>query len=247
MSSVAITGIPRQSPTNVANVFSHKFDPQSRSEAAPIVFVVDAEASETKLLEVLIRRKTWQPRTFASVHDFLSHPAPSVPSCLILDVSQNCNGLELQKRLADERPEMPIIFITPYSDVRMAVEAIKAGAIDFLTKPLMEDLLLRATYEALEYSRAAVAYQAEMRLLTRCYATLTPREREVMALVVCGMLNKQVGGELGISEITVKAHRGQVMQKMKADSLAALVKMAASLRLPATMPRVIPPSAVAAA
>lgn len=231
MNSAATTGIPRQSPINVANLLSHKFDPRSGSEATPVVFVVGGETSERGSLESLIRSKGWQPQTFASVKEFLDHPGAFVPNCLILDVSQDCDALGLQKRLTLERSEMPIIFVTSYSDLRMAVQAIKAGAIEFLTKPLINDLLLSAIQQALESSRAALVLQAEMRALKRSYATLTRREREVMALVVSGMLNKQIGAELGISEITVKAHRGQVMQKMKAGSLAQLVKIATRLRV----------------
>ena len=149
----------------------------------------------------------------------------------MLDVTlPGLNGLELQQRLA-ERTDMPIIFITGYGDVPMTVQAMKAGAVEFLTKPFRDDVLLDAIRGAIERSRAALRHEAEMRALRNCYASLTPREREVMALVVSGLLNKQVGGELGISEITVKAHRGQVMRKMKADSLPDLVTMAARLGL----------------
>jgi FixJ family two-component response regulator len=149
----------------------------------------------------------------------------------VLDVTlPGLNGLELQKQLAD-RHDMPIIFITGYGDVPMSVQAMKAGAVEFLTKPFKADVLLEAIRGAIERSGAALRHESALRALRDCYATLTPREREVMALVVSGLLNKQVGGDLGISEITVKAHRGQVMRKMKADSLADLVTMAASLGL----------------
>jgi FixJ family two-component response regulator len=201
--------------------------------ATPIVFVVDDDISVRESLELLIRSEGWQPEIFASAQEFLDRPRSPVPSCLVLDVSlPGLNGLDLQKRVAVERPDMPIIFITGYGDVPTTVRAMKAGAVEFLTKPFSDDLLLNAIRQALERSRVALGYQAEMQALRNCYASLTPREQQVMQLVVSGLLNKQVGGELGISEITVKAHRGKVMQKMKADSLAALVKMAARLRLP---------------
>jgi FixJ family two-component response regulator len=202
------------------------------SHATPIVFVVDDDISVRESLELLIRCAGWQPETFASAQEFLAHPRALVPSCLVLDVSlPGLNGLELQKRVAVERTDMPIIFITGYGDVPMTVQAMKAGAVEFLTKPFGDEVLLSAIRHALERSQTALGQEAEMHVLRDCYASLTRREREVMALVVSGLLNKQVGGELGISEITVKAHRGQVMQKMNADSLAALVKMAARLRL----------------
>jgi len=173
-----------------------------------------------------------KPETFASAQEFLSSPRVLAPSCLVLDVSlPDLNGLELQKRIAGDRSDMPIIFISGYGDVPMTVQAMKAGAVEFLTKPFSDDVLLTAIQHALERSGTALANQAQARALRDCHESLSPREREVMALVVSGLLNKQVGGELGISEITVKAHRGQVMRKMKANSLADLVKMAATLRL----------------
>jgi FixJ family two-component response regulator len=201
------------------------------SDLSPLVFVVDDDVSVRESLELLIRAAGWQPQMFASAHEFLSRPHPTVPCCLVLDVTlPGLNGLELQKQLA-EREDMPIIFITGHGDVPMSVQAMKAGAVEFLTKPFRDDVLLDAIRRALERSRVALRVNAEKRAIKNCYQSLTPREREVMGLVVTGLLNKQVGGELGISEITVKAHRGQVMRKMKADSLPELVTMAARLGL----------------
>jgi FixJ family two-component response regulator len=200
-------------------------------QVTPIVFVVDDDVSVRESLESLIRCEGWQPETFASAQEFLACPRAPVPSCLVLDVSlPGLNGLDLQKRVASERTDIPIIFITGYGDVPMTVQAMKAGAVEFLTKPFKDDVLLAAIRAALERSRVALGLEAEMRVLRDRYASLSQRERQVMAFVVSGLLNKQVGGELGISEITVKAHRGKVMQKMKADSLADLVKMATRLR-----------------
>ncbi len=205
-------------------------------EAASIVFVVDDDVSVRESLELLIQSAGWRPETFASAQEFLSRPSSTVPSCLVLDVTlPGLNGLELQQRLA-ERIDMPIIFITGYGDIPMSVRAMKAGAIEFLTKPLNDGVLLNAIRDALERSRTSLRQASEMRVLRDCYASLTAREREVMALVVSGLLNKQVGGELGITEVTVKAHRGQVMRKMKADSLPDLVTMAARLGLRTTPP-----------
>jgi FixJ family two-component response regulator len=200
------------------------------SPATPIVFVVDDDISVRESLDLLIRCEGWQPETFASAQEFLDRARALVPSCLVLDVSlPGLNGLHLQNRVAVERTDMPIIFITGHGDIPMTVQAIKAGAVEFLTKPFSDEVLLSAIRQALEHSRLVLGHEAEMQALRYCYASLTRRERQVMALVVTGLLNKQVGGELGISEITVKAHRGKVMQKMKADSLPALVKMSARL------------------
>jgi FixJ family two-component response regulator len=199
----------------------------------PTVFVVDDDISVRESLAPLIRQAGWQPMTFASARAFLAHPQPLSPSCLILDVSlPDLNGLDVQQRIADRR-DMPIIFITGHGDIPMTVRAMKAGAVEFLTKPFGDEALLSAIRDAIERSRAAVGHEAELRVLRDRYASLTPREREVLALVVSGRLNKQVGGALGISEITVKAHRGKMMRKMKADSLPDLVKMTARLGLAA--------------
>jgi FixJ family two-component response regulator len=200
------------------------------SDVTPIVFVVDDDVSVRESLELLIRCEGWQPEAFASAQEFLDYPRVLIPNCLVLDVSlPGLNGLDLQRLVADERRDMPIIFITGHGDIPITVQAMKAGAVEFLTKPFDGDVMLAALRAALEYSRVALNLEAEMRSLRDRYASLSPRERQVMGLVVSGLLNKQVGGELGISEITVKAHRGRVMQKMKADSLAGLVKMAARL------------------
>jgi FixJ family two-component response regulator len=196
----------------------------------PLVFVVDDDVWLRESLETLIRDEGWQPETFASAQEFLDRPRTFTPSCLVLDISlPGLNGLELQKRVAVERTDMPIIFITGHGDIPMSVGAMKAGAVEFLTKPFNDEVLLTAIRQALERSRLALAQEAELQGLRKRYASLTPRERDVMALVVSGLLNKQVAGELGITESTVKAHRGQVMQKMKANSVADLVKMTARL------------------
>jgi FixJ family two-component response regulator len=202
------------------------------SPATPIVFVVDDDVSVRESLEALIRFAGWQPKTFGSAQEFLSYQPVLVPNCLVLDVSlPGVNGLDLQNSLAADRNDMPIIFITGYGDVPMTVRAMKAGAVEFLTKPFNDDALLAAIGQALERSRDLLGHEAEFRMLSERYDTLSPREREVLALVVTGLLNKQVAFELGISEITVKAHRGKVMHKMQADSLVDLASMATKLRL----------------
>jgi FixJ family two-component response regulator len=201
------------------------------SRDTPIVFVVDDDISVRESLESLILFAGWQPQTFASAQEFLSSPRVFVPSCLVLDVTlPDLNGLDLQKRIATDRFDLPIIFITGHGDVPTTVRAMKAGAVEFLTKPYGDKVLLSAIQQAIECSHAALHREAGMQSIRDSYASLSRRERQVMALVVRGLLNKHVGVELGISEITVKAHRGKVMRKMKADSLPDLVNMAARLQ-----------------
>ena len=216
-------------------------DPSSSTPAArlpPLVFVVDDDVSVRESLELLIQCAGWRSETFASAQEFLDRPRFLAPSCLVLDVTlPDLNGLELQERIAADRSDLPIIFITGHGDVPMTVRAMKAGAVEVLTKPFGAEALLSAIGDAIERSHIALDREALRRALQERHASLSPREQEVMALVVSGRLNKQVGGELGISEITVKAHRGKVMRKMKADSLADLVRMEAELRLAAPVRR----------
>jgi len=207
-------------------------DREMEGDPKPVVFVVDDDVSVRESLELLIRTAGWVPQTFAAAREFLSRAPVPAPGCLVLDVHlPDLNGLDLQERVAADRNDLPIILITGYGDVPMTVRAMKAGAVEVLTKPFRDDVLLGAIAQAIARSRAALRDEAELRTLRVNYATLSPREREVMVLVVSGLLNKQVGGELGISEITVKAHRGRVMRKMKAASLADLVTMAARLHI----------------
>src|SRR5215472_1610955 len=218
----------------LSRAFSRELGVAPLPPASPIVFVVDDDVSVRESLELLIQNEGWQPKTFESAQEFLDYRRALIPSCLVLDLSlPGLNGLELQKRVVVEGPEVPIIFITGHGDIPKTVEAMKGGAVEFLTKPFNDELLLMAIRRALERSRLALAHKIELQELRDRYALLTPREGQVMALVVSGLLNKQVGGELGISEKTVKAHRGQVMQKMKANSVADLVKMAEKLHLTA--------------
>jgi FixJ family two-component response regulator len=216
---------------NTANAANHESKASLKScAAAPTVFVVDGDVTMRESLELLIQSAGWQPESFACAQDFLSRRRVLAPSCLVLDVTlPDLNGLDLQKRVAD-RIEMPLIFITAYADVPTTVQAMKAGAVEFLARPFSDEVLLSSLRDAIERSHAALRREAQIQPLRTRYASLSRREREVMELVVTGQMNKQVGGELGITEITVLAHRGKVMRKMEADSLADLVRMAARLR-----------------
>lgn len=203
------------------------------SAPAPVVFIVDDDISIRDSIGLLVQTEGWQVEVFSDANAFLEHQHGRVPSCLVLDVNlPDLNGLDLQQSVAAQRPEMPIIFITGYGDVPTSVQAMKAGAIEFLQKPFADDALLDAIRGALERSQVALQASAATDEVRQRHGSLSLRERQVMELIVSGLLNKQVGGELGISEITVKAHRGRVMQKMQARSFADLVKMAAMLGLP---------------
>lgn len=215
-----------------ASVIGYEVRLLPEMQTSPLVFVVDDDVSVRESLELLLRHEGWRVETFESALEFLDRPRGIAPSCLVLDMSMpGINGLELQQRVAVGRPEMPIIIITGHGDVRMTVQAMKAGAVEFLTKPFSDESLLTAIRNAIERSQSLLGRNAELQALKSRYASLTSREREVFGLVVAGLLNKQVGSELGISETTVKAHRGCVMRKMKAESLADLVNIAARLHL----------------
>jgi FixJ family two-component response regulator len=229
MSSTAAPNTVLRNPPSSACVLTEKYGTLRASDETPVVFVVGVERPEKESLERLIRSNCGQPQTLGSVDELFTQPPTRVPSCLILCLSHDCSTFEIGKRLTAERPEIPIILITSFGDVRMAVEAMKAGAIDFFLKPFSNDVLLSAIGESLERSRMALNREMRTRELRNCYGSLSRRERQVMALVVSGLLNKQVGGELGISEITVKAHRRRVMEKMQANSLPELVRMDAEL------------------
>lgn len=197
---------------------------------SPLVIVVDDDISVRESLELLIRSVGWQLELYECAKDFLSRQPISQPACLILDVNlPDLSGLEIQESVAINRADLPIIFLTGYGDVAMTVKAMKAGAVEFLTKPFSDDVLISAIESALERSRVSLAENVGLRALRSRLDSLTPREHQVMILIVRGLLNKQVAYELGISEITVKAHRGQMMRKMKARSLPDLVNMAAQL------------------
>lgn len=227
MASAATTRILELNSANITSTFS---DSRPNTDSAPIVFLITDDISEQESLKSLITRQGWQFETFESAREFLVRPRPHVPSCLILARSlQDLNGLEEQKQIARERAEVPILVISWHGDIPASVEAMKAGAVDFLVRPFGHEILLAGIRETFERSSLALQRELETSNLRSCYASLSTRERQVMALVVCGLLNKQVGGELGISEITVKAHRRHVMQKMQANSLPDLVRMASKL------------------
>ena len=236
MASAATVGI-LEGTANIASIFSQTLSAQPHFQDVPIVFFITGDIPEQESLQSLIARQGWQVETFDSVREFLGRPRPLVPSCLVLARSQrDRNGLEEQKQIARERAEVPIVVISQRGDILTSVEAMKAGAVDFLVSPFRNEIFLAGIRETFDRSRLALQREMAVSHLRNCYASLSARERQVMALVVSGLLNKQAGGELGISEITVKAHRGQVMRKMKAESLADLVRMAARLSLPHSNP-----------
>jgi FixJ family two-component response regulator len=215
-----------------SNEYGSQVTTRPELQTAPTVYVVDDDISVRESLELLIRHEGMAVETFQSAQEFLAHPLSCAPSCLVLDMSlPGLSGLELQQRVSREQPNMPIIFITGYGDIPMTVRAMKAGAVEFLTKPFADHVVLHAIHGAIGRSTAQHARSEELQALKARYGQLTPREREVMGLVVAGLLNKQVADELHISEVTVKAHRGYMMRKMQASSFAELVNMAGRLRL----------------
>jgi FixJ family two-component response regulator len=232
MSSAATLALPTGSASYPVHALGRDLASRTTSHTSPPVFVVENDNNSRQSLELLIRSQGWEPQSCDSAREFLARPRTLVPSALIFAFSStDSNGVELQKRIARECAEIPIIVIADYEDIPTTVQAMKAGAVDFLVKPFSDEMLVAAIRQSLVRSRAALDRATEMRDLRNCYASLTPREQQVMILVVSGLLNKQAGTELCISEITVKAHRGQVMQKMKANSFAHLVNMALRLRI----------------
>jgi FixJ family two-component response regulator len=241
MSSAATITIPLKNVPSLARVPSYDLNSQKVPNSAPVVFVIDDDAYVQESLEPLICSQGWIVQTFESAQELLARPRPVVPNCLILAYTPSCSSsIEVQKRIARTRPEMPIIVVSGYVDIPTTVQVIKAGAIDFLIKPYNSELLLGAIRQSLKRSRLTLDGEIEIRNLWNCYELLTPRERQVMALVVSGLLNKQVGGELGISEITVKFHRGNLMRKMKAESFAELVNMAIRLHITGSSTEKVP-------
>jgi FixJ family two-component response regulator len=231
MASAAGTRIFENNPANMACVLGQQFNAKPNSDTVPIVFLITDDISERESLKTLLAREGWLFETFDSAREFLARPRPPAPSCIILVSSPGLNCLEEQKELVRERSEVPIIVLSRYPDVPTTVQAIKAGAFDFFVKPFSDEDLLLGVRATLEHSRLALQRQMEFSDLRNCYASLSPREQQVMALVASGLLNKQAGGELGISEGTIKAHRGRVMRKMNANSLPHLVRMASALGL----------------
>jgi FixJ family two-component response regulator len=202
------------------------------SEPSPMVFVVEDDSSVREALAGLIRSAGWNVEVYVSAHEFLARPQPDAPSCLVLDVGlPGLSGLDLQARLAQTHNDIPIVFITGHGDIPMSVRAMKAGAVEFLTKPFVDQDLLNGIQTAIKRHRAVRSEGEELQELRECYASLTPRERQVLELVISGRLNKQAAAELGTSEITIKVHRGRVMAKMRATSFADLVNRAARLKL----------------
>ena len=232
MNSAIPVVIPRATSPQLSSVISHVSSAHATSNTELTVFIVDSDVCLRRSLVALLRSHGWQVQTFESAEELLAQPRSFVPSCLILGFSSTAlDDLCTQRGIAKDRPGMPIIVISSNRDVSIAVKATKAGAVDYLLKPFSNDLLLSAVHQGLMLSRVALHREMEMRALRTCYGSLTPREREVMTLLVSGLPNKRVGGELGISEITVKMHRGNIMRKMKAESFAQLVHMASRLRV----------------